>query len=1279
MEYTDPLATYNTVFNSTTGASVQGYFLEESNNQLTVSTTFYPMAMGGIVRSYQDSNPRSYYQPQSPSNPGGYPAGPAYDPSMYGFIRLHTMLVNAVNMVGPTIPPHLNLDADNDGSVDNIGFICKGAPDGWSDVLWPHYWALDAYYPTVPLAYINGMLADDYNFELQVGLDAAVICHEFSHTMGFPDLYHYSFDGLDPCGYWDLMDWCQGTPQHHLTYMKWKYGGWFGGASPLPAAGTVTLNAVANNPFDCYMFQMPTGEQIWLEYRKMSGNYETRVPGSGLLIYRVNQGINGNASGPPDEVYVYRPYVNPGNPNGNLFWAHYAWEQGQTAMNQFTDPAPFSQSMPGFIAPLNIYSVGSNLGSSITFDVGTVIPVIWTGAYNTNWFHGGNWSTLVIPNATDFVIIAPSQTGQSCSIPMSPTPAVCNDLRVEAQLNLQANSILYVGGNLSSIGRIYMDGLTMQISGDCVIDYWYMGSLLQCSTPINNNAQIRVGGNCHFGLGTNINLTVGSLIFFNPGTNTLSVDTVGIMLNNVIVSKSGGALSLVGMVNNPINIIGSLSVYAGSSFSLDSNYDIFIDGNISVDPTGSLYANTGTLILRGLAGVQSINIANAASYLNNVKVDNSTGLITNLANNITIKGAFSINQGSFYANTHTMNIHGVWANLVGVGGFQKGSSRVVFCGATDQMFSLGGSAGLLQEDFYTLELAKPSGLLHINTPGMRILCDQYDYSSGTLKVSQGLFTAYALLDNSICGDYIIENSGMVDLLNPVGSLDIDAMITISGSGAMNIHGGTTNSIWPGMIPGITKGINMSGGTLAFHNVGVQIGPPSPSFTMTISGGVIRVAGDFHASTPHFNPTGGTVEFIGSGTSYISQSIGSGFQRILINRSNSSDATYLYTDVTSTLLDITCGELYLNGNTLSNTGNTNIGSNGSLYICPGSSLQSGTGASVIVASGGKLVTSGNTRAISQLCGISGQYWNLNVESGGFISSSNSAYKHLKDAGVWVKTGATIDTENPFENCSFSLGEADCKFLTISNNQNISITNISFESGNGEGYNINKTADEGEINIQAATGNFAGPLYELDPYNRIQWAGFYGNLLVNSLIATDDNPYVADQIEYQVSIANDTDYAINTPFNVHLFLNREAPPEPGDTGDYSFTVDALDANTTYEHAFTAIYSMSPTAWHSYIFIDPEEAVTESNEADNRDDIPVIWHELPQVEDVEIDASGRISWSYPIWATRYKLYECTEPYGTYTYLGSSTESFFDVSLSEDMYFYKVTAERDDPYPTK
>ncbi|HNT52225.1 MAG TPA: hypothetical protein PKH19_02390, partial [Candidatus Syntrophosphaera sp.] len=451
-EFGQPLQLYNDMHNSLSQASMRGYFLEESSGQLTVNSSFYPLSAGSMVFSWQDVNPRNYYYPQSAGNPIGYPPGPPTDPDQNGFIRLHTMMVNAVNAIAPMIPPNLNIDVDNNFKVDNLSFVCRGNADATSTIFWPHYWVMDAY-PVTPLAYIPymGILrqADDYNFSLQYpdplyvgyggGIDAAEISHEFSHTLGFPDLYHYTWDGVNPCGYWDLMDYCYQVPQHHLAYMKWKYGGWFAAPNPLPAAGTsCTLTAVGTNPFDHYMHQMPTGEQIWIEYRQAVGMYETRVPGSGLIIYRVDQSLFpwGNAGGPPDEVYVYRPNVAPGWPDGNINTAHYAWDNGHTAINMFTDPAPFSQSMPGFIDPqFSIHSVGSALmtGPVMPFVVGTVTPNIWTGVMDTNWFNSGNWSLGAVPVSTDFVIVAWSAMN-ICNIPLTPPgmQAVCQDLRVEA-------------------------------------------------------------------------------------------------------------------------------------------------------------------------------------------------------------------------------------------------------------------------------------------------------------------------------------------------------------------------------------------------------------------------------------------------------------------------------------------------------------------------------------------------------------------------------------------------------------------------------------------------------------------------------------------------------------------------------------------------------------------------------------------------------------------------------------------------------------------------------
>ena len=62
----------------------------------------------------------------------------------------------------------------------------------------------------------------------------------------------------------------------------------------------------------CIKLHHPIQKQNYfvVEYRKKEGLYEVNTPGnrSGLLVYRINtEAGNGNASGPPDEIYLYRP------------------------------------------------------------------------------------------------------------------------------------------------------------------------------------------------------------------------------------------------------------------------------------------------------------------------------------------------------------------------------------------------------------------------------------------------------------------------------------------------------------------------------------------------------------------------------------------------------------------------------------------------------------------------------------------------------------------------------------------------------------------------------------------------------------------------------------------------------------------------------------------------------------------------------------------------------------------------------------------------------------
>src|SRR5690606_37939226 len=102
-------------------------------------------------------------------------------------------------------PANLLIDGDDDGNIDNIVFVINGYNEGWSDLLWPHRWALFSQTAT-----INGKRAWDYNVVFSQALGVGVISHELFHSFGAPDLYHYTEFPYTPVGDWDLMasgDW----------------------------------------------------------------------------------------------------------------------------------------------------------------------------------------------------------------------------------------------------------------------------------------------------------------------------------------------------------------------------------------------------------------------------------------------------------------------------------------------------------------------------------------------------------------------------------------------------------------------------------------------------------------------------------------------------------------------------------------------------------------------------------------------------------------------------------------------------------------------------------------------------------------------------------------------------------------------------------------------------------------------------------------------------------------------------------------------------------------
>ncbi|MDD4645753.1 MAG: M6 family metalloprotease domain-containing protein, partial [Bacteroidales bacterium] len=358
-EYAEPLTRYSTAFNGSGTVSMTEYFKEVSKSQLAINTTFYPNPDGSAIVSYQDAHSRKYYQPYSTSNTEGYRT------DAQSVDREMTLLKNAVEYVGnQVIASGIDYDHDHDNRIDNVCFVVQGATDGWSDLLWPHRWVLYQYDVR-----IGDDRVYDFNFQLSDALGVSVLCHEMFHSLGAPDLYRYENDDITPVGPWDLMAHNKTPPQHMSAYMKMKYGKWFSQIPTITTDGTYTLKPLATDGFAAYKIPSPnsTSEFFVVEYRKATGRFESSLVGSGLIISRVNTSLEGNAEGPPDEIYVYRQNGTNRN-DGNINNATFSSSVGRAEFGDNTGPSDFLSS--GAAGGIHIYNIGA-AGETISFTVGT--------------------------------------------------------------------------------------------------------------------------------------------------------------------------------------------------------------------------------------------------------------------------------------------------------------------------------------------------------------------------------------------------------------------------------------------------------------------------------------------------------------------------------------------------------------------------------------------------------------------------------------------------------------------------------------------------------------------------------------------------------------------------------------------------------------------------------------------------------------------------------------------------------------------------------------------
>ena len=194
-------------------------------------------------------------------------------------------------------------DWDGDGEVDQVFVLYAGhgeaSYDKDPDTIWPHMHYLSASDYGKSLS-LDGVTVDTYACSCELNGDGnldgiGTFCHEFSHCMGFPDLYDTSYAGWFGMGDFDLM--CSGSyngdskcPAGYSAYEKAECG-WLTlkdmtnieqetsivGVQPMSADG------------DAYIIKNKGHEDEYyiLENRQKTG-WDSYLPASGLMITHVD-------------------------------------------------------------------------------------------------------------------------------------------------------------------------------------------------------------------------------------------------------------------------------------------------------------------------------------------------------------------------------------------------------------------------------------------------------------------------------------------------------------------------------------------------------------------------------------------------------------------------------------------------------------------------------------------------------------------------------------------------------------------------------------------------------------------------------------------------------------------------------------------------------------------------------------------------------------------------------------------------------------------------------
>jgi hypothetical protein len=565
-------------------------------------------------------------------------------------------------------------------------------------------------------------------------------------------------------------------------------------------------------------------------------------------------------------------------------------------------------------------------------------------------------------------------------------------------------------------------------------------SLTNSPTTINNklllvsnnsqNSSIS-SGTIIYGSSATLEYQGGSLQTTTSGEFPASSGPYHLLINN----SNGVALHASRTLN------GTLYLSAGN-FSIGNN-TLSLNGLITKTSGNLVGGSTSNLTFGGSGTATTL----PAITLNNLTINRGNGI--NLGGNVTLEGTLSLQNGALPIGNYTMNLNGAITKTSGTltGG---NTSTIIFGGS-------GAATGLYAITLHTLTINRLNG---INMLGNVTIKNILNLTSGTFSIGNN--TLY--LDG-----FINQTSGLLG--GGLGSnIEIGENAVSVSLSSMVLQHLTINRI---------AGVTMTGDISVYGNLTLTNGSFSiGNNTLTIYGFIVQTGGLL---------TGGLL----SNLTFQDNTAPTSFPSITLNDLSvfRSGGVELAGDVNVTgNLTIEGGTLETNGWFLTTGTQTNINTDGILWINANAQLKIASGTEIDVNSGGMIKIAGEyaSPAVVTQSGTSKGYYGFTVNENGVISAQYGLFEYMNLDGIYVAEGALVDESNSFDYCTFQQGEPGGQLLTIENNEDIVIHSANFpENTWGSTYNAGKSVDAGSVYFENVSGLFAGEAYENDPFDRINW--------------------------------------------------------------------------------------------------------------------------------------------------------------------------------------------------